>query len=126
MCKSIQSISKEISSFICIPWMKFCYNPVSTFIMDQQGLNSLEEFCPLTYEEVKSLVKVTRHTGGTMTNPMAGPLFPLILNLGIPILLLVENNLELMCYLLQHMECTSCTITTTGITVTSICTLLDH
>ena len=69
-------------------------NPASTFITDQQGLNSLEEFHPLTNEEVESLVKVTRCPGGTIPNPAAGPLLPQTPNLGIPISLQAETALS--------------------------------
>ena len=99
---------------------------VSTFVTDQQGLDSLKEFCPLTDEEVKSLVKVTQCPWVTIPNPVVGPLLPSIPNPGIPVTLWAENNLKLMCYLLSHMECTSHTITAAGITITSIHTLCDH
>ena len=70
--------------------------------MDQQGLDSLKEFHPLTNEEVKSVVEVTWYPGATVPNPVAGPenQLPLILNPTIPIFLWAENNLKLMCYLL--------------------------
>ena len=98
-------------------------NLASNFITDQQGLDSLEEFRPLTDEEVKSLDKVTRHPGVTIPDAVAGPQLPLTLTLVIPVSLQVENNLKLMCYLLQHIEHTSCTTTAAGITIAIILTL---
>ena len=66
-------------------------------ITDQQGLDSLEEFCPLMDDKVENLIKVTRCPGGTIPNPptvVAGALaLPPIPNPGIPISLHAETNL---------------------------------
>ena len=75
---------------------------------DQQGLDTLDIFHPLTDDEVENLIKVTRCPGGTIPNPApveaGAPAFPLIPNPGIPVSLHAENNLQLMYYLLRHME----------------------
>ena len=72
-------------------------NAAAVFITDQQGLDSLDEFHPLTDDEVENLIKVTHHPGGTIPNPapvVAGaPALPLIQNPGIPVSLHAENNL---------------------------------
>ena len=83
-------------------------NAATVFITDQQGLDSVDEFHPLMDDEVENLIKVTCHPGGTIPNPApiaaGAPALPLIPNPRIPVSLCAENNLQLMCYLLQHME----------------------
>ena len=83
-------------------------NAAAVFITDQQGLDSLDEFHPLMDDKVEKLIKVTCHPGGTIPNPApaaaGAPAHPLIPNPGIPVSLCAENNLQLMCYLLWHME----------------------
>ena len=58
--------------------------------------------------KLQNLTKATRCPGGTIPNPApvaaGAPAFPLIPNPGIPGSLHAENNLQLMCYLLWHME----------------------
>ena len=44
-------------------------NAVAVFITDQQGLDSLDEFCPIMDDEVKNLITVTHRPGGTIPNP---------------------------------------------------------
>ena len=105
-------------------------NAAAVFITDLQGLDSLDEFRPLMDDKVENLIKVTHHPGGTIPNPppvvACAPALPLIPNPGIPVFLHAENNLQLMCYLLRHMEQTSRTITSQTITVTQVHTLCDH
>ena len=83
-------------------------NAAAVFITDQQGLDSLDKFCPLTDDKVENLIKVTHHPGGTIPNPgpvaAGAPALPLIPNPRIPVSLHAENNLQLMCYLLWQME----------------------
>ena len=102
----------------------------AVFITDQQGLDFLNEFHPLTDDKVENLIKVTHHPGGTILNPApvaaGAPALPLIPNPRIPVSLHAENNLQLMCNLLQHMKQTSRTITSQTITVARVCTLHDH
>ena len=83
-------------------------NAAAMFITDHQGLDSLDEFHPLTDDEVENVIKVTHHPGGTIPNPapvVAGaPALPPIPNPRIPVSLCAENSLQLMCYLLWYME----------------------
>ena len=48
-------------------------NAAAVFITDQQGLDSLDKFCPLTDDKVENLIKVTFCPGRTIPNP--APLF---------------------------------------------------
>ena len=83
-------------------------NAAPMCITDQQGLDSINEFHPLMDDEVENLVKVTDHPGGTIPNPApvpaGAPALPPIPNPRIPVSLYAENNLQLMCCLLRHME----------------------
>ena len=96
-------------------------NAAAVFITDQQGLDHLDESHLLMDDEVENLIKMTHHPGGTIPNPapvVAGaPALPLIPNPRVPVSLCPENNLQLMCYLLQHLERTSRTIMSQTITV---------
>ena len=59
-------------------------------------------------DKVENLIKVTPCPGGTIPNPApvaaGAPVLSPITNPGIPVSLHAENNLQLMCYLLWHME----------------------
>ena len=83
-------------------------NAAAVFTTDQQGLDSLDEFCPLMDDEVENLIETTCHPGGTILKTQPGragaPALPPIPNPRIPVSLHAENNLQLMCYLLQHIE----------------------
>ena len=96
-------------------------NGTAVFITDQQGLDSLDEFHPLTDDEVENLIKVTHCPGGTIPTPAPvaadAPALPPVPNPRIPVSLHAENNLQLKCYLLRHMERTSRTITSQTIIV---------
>ena len=46
-------------------------NAAAVFITDQQGLDSLDEFHPLTDDKVENLIKVTHHPGKlSQTQPL--------------------------------------------------------
>ena len=60
-------------------------NAADVFITDQQGLDSLHEFHPLTDDEVENLIKVTHHPGGTIPNPAP-------VGAGVPALLLIPKS----------------------------------
>ena len=49
-------------------------NAAAVFTTDQQGLDSLDEFCPLMDDEVENLIEATCHPGGTIlkTQPCSG------------------------------------------------------
>ena len=76
--------------------------------LSQTSLDSLNEFRPLTDDEVENVIKVIHHPGGTIPNPAPvvadAPALPAIPNPRIPVSPRTENNLQLMCYLLWHME----------------------
>ena len=73
-------------------------NAAAVFITDQQGLDSHDEFHPLTDDKVEYLIKVTCHPGETIPNqaPVAAgaPAVPPIPNPGILVSLHSENNLK--------------------------------
>ena len=83
-------------------------NAAAVFITDQEGLDSLDKFHPLMDDKVQNLIKVTRCPGRTIPNPApeaaGAPALPPIPNPRIPVSLCAENNLQLTCYRLQHME----------------------
>ena len=69
-----------------------------TYIVNNQGIDEIEELRILTDEEVENLCKNVRRPGGTIPNPQAGQGQPNhIPNPGIPVSLKAENNLKLMC-----------------------------
>ena len=72
-------------------------NASAVFITDQQGLDSLDKFHPLTDDEVENLIKVSRHPRVTIPNPgpvVAGaPALPPIPTSGNIVSIHTENNL---------------------------------
>ena len=74
----------------------------STVIVDEQGLDQLDEIKLLTDDEVENLCKVIGRPGGTIPaavpggNPIADP--------ETPVSLLTENNLKLLAFYLRHQD----------------------
>ena len=75
-------------------------NDAASDIVDNQGIDSIEELRLLTDSEVEILCKVVRRPGGAAANG-AGQ------NLGTSVSLRAENNLKLAAYWLQYREKTS-------------------
>jgi hypothetical protein len=99
----------------------------STFIVDNQGMDTLDEFKILKDTEVEDLCKVVRRPGGTIPNPNPAVGQPQeIPNPGINVTLRASNNLKLMCYFLRFKERTSRPVTAADITLDNIRALRDH
>jgi hypothetical protein len=80
--------------------------PAAAAIVDEQGIDSLEEFKLLTDEDIESLCKVVRRPGGSVVNPdahIAGQ--PgMIRDGGESISMLAEGNLKLCSFYLSHLH----------------------
>ena len=74
----------------------------SQVIVDEQGLDSLEEIKLLTDDEIENLCKVVRRPGGTI--PGANPGDPPVNNPGTPVPLRAENHLTFLVFFLRHQE----------------------
>ena len=66
----------------------------SQVIVDDQGMDSLEEIRLLSDDEVENLCKVIRRFGGTIPGP--APDAPPVNNPGTPVSLRAENHLKLL------------------------------
>ena len=69
-------------------------------------MGSIEELCLLTDNDVKTLCKVTCHSGSTVNNPnvpapQTGP-HPQVANPGILVMQHTKNNLKLASYYLKY------------------------
>jgi hypothetical protein len=74
----------------------------SQVIVDEQGLDSLDEIRLLTDDEIDSLCKVIRRPGGQIPGPNPGD--PPVNNPGTPVNLRAENHLKLLAFYLRHQE----------------------
>jgi hypothetical protein len=90
----------------------------SQVIVDEQGLDSLNEIRLLTDDEIESLCKVVRRPGGTIPGPNAGD--APVNNPGTPINLRAENHLKLLAFFLRHQERVSSTTQVADITLDAI------
>ena len=91
------------------------------YIVNDQGIDAVEEFRILSDEEVENLCKNVRRPGGTIPNPNNGQGQPEnIPNPGIPVSMRAESNLKLMCYYIRHKDRTSRSAYIPGITSASI------
>ena len=68
----------------------------SQVIVDEQGLDSLEEIRLLTDDEIENLCKVIRRPGGQIPGPNPGD--PPVNNPGTPVNLRAENHLKLLTF----------------------------
>ena len=91
----------------------------ATYLTDNQGLNSLDEFSFLSEDAVKGLCAVARKPGGMIPNPHGNDPSH-IPNPGIAITLRAENHLKLMCYQIRLAKRCSETILPTDITLASV------
>ena len=90
----------------------------SQVIVDEQGLDSLNEIRLLTDDEIESLCKVVRRPGGTIPGPNVGD--APVNNPGTPINLRAENHLKLLAFFLRHQERVSLTTQVADITLDAI------
>ena len=77
-------------------------NTASQVIINEQGLDSLDEIKLLTDDEIESLCKVIRRPGGTIPGPNPGD--APVNNPGTPVNLRAENHLKLLAFFLRHQE----------------------
>ena len=86
-------------------------------IVDEQGLDSLDEVKLLTDDEIESLCKVIRRPGGSI--PGAAGAAP-VANHGTPDNLRAENHLKLLAFYLRHQDRISRQVEVANITLDTI------
>ena len=86
-------------------------------IVDEQGLDSLDEVKLLTDDEIESLCKVIRRPGGSI--PGAAGAAP-VANHGTPVNLRAENHLKLLAFYLRHQDRISRQVEVANITLDTI------
>ena len=72
----------------------------SQVIVDNQGMDSLEEIRLLSDDEIENLCNVIRRPGGTIPGP--APDAPPVNNPGSPVSLQAENHLKLLAFFLRY------------------------
>jgi hypothetical protein len=99
----------------------------STAIVDDQGIDTIEEVRFLTDEEAEGLCRVVRKPGGTIPNPNAGAAGQPaeIPNPGNAVSKRAENNLKLACFLLRHRTRISRPIDAAGVTLALVRAMRD-
>lgn len=95
----------------------------SQVIVDEQGMDSLDEIRLLTDDEIENLCKVIRRPGGTIPGPNPGD--PPVNNPGTPVNLCAENHLKLLAFYLRHQERVSRVVNVANITLETIRTLRE-
>jgi ribosomal protein S13 len=90
----------------------------SQVIVDEQGLDSLDEIRLLTDDEIENLCKVIRRPGGQIPGPNPGN--PPVNNPGLPDNLRAENHLKLLAFFLRHQERVSRRAASADITLDTI------
>jgi hypothetical protein len=98
--------------------------PAAQALVDEQGMNELEEIRLLTDDEVENLCKVIRRPGGTIPNP-AGGNNPPIPAPGVQVSLRAEGHLKLLAFYLRHMERVSRHVDAATITLATIRTVRE-
>ena len=81
----------------------------ATYVVDDQGFDTPEDFALLTDEEASDVCKVTRKPGG---------------DIGVPVSLKAENHLKMMCFHFRHMQRTSRPLVFTNASVATVRTYL--
>ena len=98
-------------------------DPAAQALVDEQGMDTLDEIKLLTDDEVESLCKVIRRPGGTIPAPnVGGAPIPAP---GVQVNLRAEGHLKLLAFYLRHMERVSRTVTPASITLDVIRTLRE-
>ena len=110
---------------------------VANEITAMQGIDTIEELCILTDDEVETLCRAICRPGGLMPNPainaaggaaaaVAAGIPAQITNTGHVISARAENNIKLAVYFLRFKERTSWAPDAASITLGNVCALLDH
>jgi hypothetical protein len=84
---------------------------------DTEGINTIEEAGILQDEDVERLCAVTRKPGGTMPAPAGAAAGAVVPNPGIPVSMIAQKNLTLLCYYLRYLYRTSRTPDSGAITL---------
>jgi ribosomal protein S13 len=92
-------------------------------IVDEQGMDTLDEIKLLTDDEIENLCKVIRRPGGTIPGPNLGD--APVNNPGTPVNLRAENHLKLLAFYLRHQERASRVVNVANITLETIRTLRE-
>ena len=93
-----------------------CSNEAATAIVDDQGIDDLDELRVLKDDEIGNLCKVVRRPGGTMNDGNGNP----IPATGNPVSFRAENNIKLAAYWLRHQVRVSRETATADITLASV------
>ena len=94
-------------------------NVAAQVIVDEQGMDTLDEIQLLTDDEIENLCKVIRRPGGMVPGP--NPNDPLINNPWTPVNLRAENHLKLLAfYLVHHQKRISRAVNVANVTLESI------
>jgi len=91
----------------------------ATYMMVDQGMDSLDKFCIMTDDKAETLCKVLHHPRGTISKPLTP-------HPGFAVSFCTKMNLKLMNYLLCYGQRTSCTIAGLMITLDLVCTIKSH
>lgn len=95
-------------------------------IVDDQGIDDIQEMTILSDLEVENLCKVVRRPGGVIPNPNAAEGQPQVIpNQGSQVSLRAENNLKLACFWLRHRVRTSRETTPPNVTLASVRTVRE-
>ncbi len=98
-------------------------NATVQVIVNEQGIDVLEEIKLLTDDDIKNLCKVKRQPGGVIPEPNPGD--PPVNNPGTPINLRAENHLKLLAFYLRHQKRISKVVDVANITLDLIRTLRE-
>jgi hypothetical protein len=91
-------------------------------LVEEQGMNELEEIRLLSDDEVESLCKVIRRPGGTIPNPAGGPPIPAP---GVQVNQRAEGHLKLLAFYLRHQERVSRPVNAPDLTLATIRTVRE-
>ncbi|KAI2493825.1 hypothetical protein MHU86_20706 [Fragilaria crotonensis] len=96
-------------------------------LVDEQGMDSLEEIKLLTDDEIESLCKVIRRPGGMIPAPPGGAAGGAanIPNPGVPVNQRAEGHLKLLAFYLRHQARISRTVTVAQVTLEAIRTVRE-
>lgn len=101
-------------------------DPCCAFIVDIQGMDSLEEFAFLLDSDVENLCRVCRKPGGTLAAPTPTDANRTIPHAGFNVSWKAEANLKLACYFLRYKANTSTNVVCADITLNNVRALREH
>ena len=94
----------------------------SIAVVDEQGIDTVKNFCCLRDGNIEKLCKIIRRPGGTMPNPNAGIAGQpaTINNPGVLVSLIGQTNMKLASFWLHYQELTSRLVTPADITLPNL------